>query len=1337
METNQPSRECVVTPHTAPPGLKGQRERSGNCSVKRAGRLTMLSVLLLVLGKPAMAVNFYDGGATGIGVAGDFNIGIGQNAGDSVTGDNNTAIGYYAGQDVNGSSNSATGNSAGQTVTGSNNTAIGYYAGQDVNGYDNVALGNAAGQTVTGSNNSAFGSYAGQYVSGFDNIAHGTAAGQDVTGNINSAIGSFSGQFVSGNINSAVGSYAGQTVTGDYNNAIGSYAGQYVNGYYNSAIGTAVGQYVNGNYNSAIGAFAGQDVSGSNNIAHGYSAGQTVTGADNIAVGTNAGSTITANNSISIGNNARASADNAIAIGTGNNISGSNSGAFGDPNNVSGTGSYAIGNNNTVAQDNTFVIGNSVITTQVNSIVLGNASADHAAVPVISATVGGITYSGFAGTASAANGVVSVGAAGNERQIINVAPGQITVSSTDAINGSQLFGVADGITTRINQLGNDAVTVFGGGAIYNSATGAISAPVYTINGSSYSNIETALVAVGSGWNLSAQGANSTNVGPGESVDLKNNDGNITVSKSGSGNDVTFDLNTDLNASSVTAADGFYITGGPSVTTTGINAANRIISNVANGTNGTDAVNLSQLDAVNSVAERGWDMTTGAAGTGIALGTTPETITPGEQVTYVAGNNLIVTQTGNTVNYALNPVMTGITSIDLTGGPSISSTGIAMNGDRITGLAPGISATDAVNVSQLDAVSIVASAGWNLSAQGANSTNVGPGESVDLKNNDGNITVSKNGSGNDVTFDLADNITVDSATAGNTVVDTNGVKVDDGTGSVATLTTGSLEVSSGSNSTTYGADGVTFGNGSVSLSSTGLNSGGTIISSVANGTNGTDAVNLSQLSPVISALGSGASTDPITGAVTGPAYSLLSSTGVTLTSVTNVGAALTQLNTEIQKPITFSTESGSLDRHLGQTAAFAGGADAAGVKNISTRLTGSNVEVVMTDKPVFSEATAGTVSINTGSSGKINGLGAGDVTSSSTDAINGSQLYSYAGSFMSALGGGAEIDPVTGALSGPTYNLAGGSYNTVGDALNALDSGWELTTGATGTGIASGATVEQIQPGERVTYEAGNNLIVMQTGNTVNYALNPVMTGITSIDVTGGPSISSTGINMNGDRITGISPGEISVTSTDAVNGSQLYTTNQTIVQLGNSTASSFGGGSTYNTSTSAVSAPTYSVQESSYHNVGSAINALDSNVSRLDNRVDRVGAMSAALSSIQAGTFIESCPTEFGVGGGAYNGKYALALGVNHYACKSVLFNAGAAISGGEIMGRAGVTISLETAPKKQPETESSEIDALRNVVNMQTAQIQQQNSLMQQQNSQIQQLVKRISALESRKSRR
>jgi|GEM_PF-5375324 len=128
--------------------------------------------------------------------------------------------------------------------------------------------------------------------------------------------------------------------------------------------------------------------------------------------------------------------------------------------------------------------------------------------------------------------------------------------------------------------------------------------------------------------------------------------------------------------------------------------------------------------------------------------------------------------------------------------------------------------------------------------------------------------------------------------------------------------------------------------------------------------------------------------------------------------------------------------------------------------------------------------------------------------------------------------------------------------------------------------------------------------------------------------------------------------------------------------------------------------------------------------------------MSAALSSIQAGTFIESCPTEFGVGGGAYNGKYALALGVNHYACKSVLFNAGAAISGGEVMGRAGVTISLETAPKKQAVTESSdEIDALRNVVNMQTSQIQQQNSLMQQQNYQIQQLVKRISALENKKS--
>ena len=184
--------------------------------------------------------------------------------------------------------------------------------------------------------------------------------------------------------------------------------------------------------------------------------------------------------SIAIGHGAEATGMQSISIGTGNKVAGNHSGAFGDPNIINGTtldgtkvvdGSYAFGNNNIINSANTFVLGNNVNnkgldtsnnptamgSTVENSIYLGNqttATADAgynlttsgesgstttggATGTVNSATVSGVTYGGFAG--ATANGVVSVGASGSERRIQNVAAGEISATSTDAINGSQLY----------------------------------------------------------------------------------------------------------------------------------------------------------------------------------------------------------------------------------------------------------------------------------------------------------------------------------------------------------------------------------------------------------------------------------------------------------------------------------------------------------------------------------------------------------------------------------------------------------------------------------------------------------------------------------------------------------------------------------------------------------------------------------------------------------------------------------------------------------------------------------------------------------------------------------
>ena len=192
-------------------------------------------------------------------------------------------------------------------------------------------------------------------------------------------------------------------------------------------------------------------------------------------------------NAVAIGFNSVVTGNDSISIGTGNRVTGNNSGAFGDPSTVSGQGSYSVGNNNTVSTNDTFVLGNDVKHTVENSAILGakstarggngsktgtlrnlkqdgtqGASTTAGSTGTVStATVGYMTYGGFQG--AKADGVVSVGAAGNERRIQNVAAGEISSTSTDAINGSQLYAVAavighklGGLDNKINKVGKRA-----------------------------------------------------------------------------------------------------------------------------------------------------------------------------------------------------------------------------------------------------------------------------------------------------------------------------------------------------------------------------------------------------------------------------------------------------------------------------------------------------------------------------------------------------------------------------------------------------------------------------------------------------------------------------------------------------------------------------------------------------------------------------------------------------------------------------------------------------------------------------------------------------------------
>ena len=203
--------------------------------------------------------------------------------------------------------------------------------------------------------------------------------------------------------------------------------------------------------------------SGKHSAAVGYKA--KANGEAAVAVGrqTQAG-----NQSIAIGDKAQATGNQSIAIGTGNVVTGKHSGAIGDPSTVKADNSYSVGNNNQftdATQSDVFGVGNNITVTESNSVALGSNSAISAGTQAgtqakkSDGTAGATTTAGATGTVKGfagqtAVGAVSVGASGAERRIQNVAAGEVSATSTDAVNGSQLYKATQGIANATNELGH-------------------------------------------------------------------------------------------------------------------------------------------------------------------------------------------------------------------------------------------------------------------------------------------------------------------------------------------------------------------------------------------------------------------------------------------------------------------------------------------------------------------------------------------------------------------------------------------------------------------------------------------------------------------------------------------------------------------------------------------------------------------------------------------------------------------------------------------------------------------------------------------------------------------
>jgi trimeric autotransporter adhesin len=364
---------------------------------------------------------------------------------------------------------------------------------------------------------------------------------------------------------------------------------------------------------------------GTGSIAGGHNS-QVSGGTGAVALGE--GQIANGNGAVAIGDPNSANGNGAVATGANDTANGDGAVAVGNNNNAQGVGSVALGNGSSALAAGAVAFGNGATANHANDVALGSGSTTAAAVQTANTTINGTTYN-FAGVTPTST--VSVGALNTERTITNVAAGRISGSSTDAINGSQLFGTNQAVTTlgaTVTNLGNTVATSIGGGTTYNPTTGAVTTNV-TYGGNTFTSLQQVFDqidgAVDGGGGIKyfhansiladsqAIGANSVAIGPVSTASTTNavsigngatagtNAGDVALG-SGSATGAVVQTGSDTIAGTTYTYAGATPTSTVSVGTVG---NERTITNVAAGqVNGssTDAINGSQLFATNQAVD---------------------------------------------------------------------------------------------------------------------------------------------------------------------------------------------------------------------------------------------------------------------------------------------------------------------------------------------------------------------------------------------------------------------------------------------------------------------------------------------------------------------------------------------------------------------------------------------------------------------------------------------------------------------------------------------------------------------------------------------------------------
>ncbi|MEM0892512.1 YadA-like family protein [Escherichia coli] len=1109
---------------------------------------------------------------------------------------------------------------------------------------------------------------------------------------------------------------ASSVANGDRSMAFGRYAK--TNGFTSLAIGDS--SLADGEKTIALGNTAkayeimsialGDNANASKEYAMALGASSKAGGADSLAFGRK--STANSTGSLAIGADSSSSNDNAIAIGNKTQALGVNSMALGNASQASGESSIALGNTSEASEQNAIALGQGSIASKVNSIALGSnslSSGENAIALGEGSAAGGSNSLAFgsqsrangndsvaigvgaaaatdnsvaigAGSTTDASNTVSVGNSATKRKIVNMAAGAISNTSTDAINGSQLYTISDSVAKRL-----------GGGATVGS-DGTVTAVSYALRSGTYNNVGDALSGIDNNtlqWNKTAgafsanHGANATNkitnVAKGTvsatSTDVVNGSQlydlqqdallwNGTAFSAAHGTEATSKI-TNVTAGNLTAGSTDAVNGSQLKTTNDNVTTNttNIATNTTNITNLTDAVNgLGDDSLLWNKAAGAFSAAHGTEATSKITNVTAGNLTAGS-TDAVNGSQLKTTNdnvTTNTTNIATNTTnitnltdaVNGLGDDSLLWNKTAGAFSAAHGTDatsKITNVTAGnltAGSTDAVNGSQLKTTNDnVTTNTTNIATNTTNITNLtdavnGLGDDSLLWNKTAGAFSAAHGT--DATSKIT-NVTAGNLTAGSTdavngsQLKTTNDNVTTNTTNIATNTTNITNLTDAVNglgddsllwNKTAGAFSAAHGTDATSkitnVKAGDLTAGSTdaVNGSQLKTTNdnvSTNTTNITNLTDAVNGLGD----DSLLWNKTAGAFSAAHGTDAT-SKITNVKAG---------------------DLTAGSTDAVNGSQLKTTNDNVSTNTTNitnltDSVGDLKDDSLLWNKA-AGAFSAahGTEATSKITNLLAGKISSNSTDAINGSQLYGVADSFTSYLGGGADISD-TGVLSGPTYTIGGTDYTNVGDALAAINTSfstslgdallWDATAGKFSakhginnapsviTDVANGAVSSTSSDAingsqlygvsDYIADALGGNAVVNTDGSitTPTYAIaggsyNNVGDALEAIDTTlddallwdttanggNGAFSAAHGKDKTASVITNVANGAVSATSNDAINGSQLYSTNKYI-------ADALGGDAEVNAD-GTITAPTYTIANTDYNNVGEALDALDNN----------------------------------------------------------------------------------------------------------------------------------------------